>query len=58
MKNPFIILECQLDASKDEIDKQFKKLAMKYHPDRNTKLKEPEKKQREETFKELNCAYQ
>ena len=58
MKNPFIILECKLDANKEEIDKQFKKLAMKYHPDRNAHLKEKDKKQMEEKFKELNCAYQ
>ena len=58
MKNPFIILECELDANREEIDKQFKKLAMKYHPDRNSNLDEKQKKQMEERFKELNCAYQ
>ena len=41
------------DASEEEIKKTFKKGALKYHPDRN-----PDNKEAEEKFKELNEAYQ
>src|SRR5450830_1448750 len=37
----------------DEIKKAYRKLAMKYHPDRN-----PDDKQAEDRFKEINEAYQ
>jgi len=40
-------------AGPDEIRKEYRKLAMKYHPDRN-----PNDKQAEEKFKEINEAYQ
>ncbi|PSM51970.1 DnaK system heat shock co-chaperone [Campylobacter blaseri] len=47
------ILEVSRDASDDEIKKAFRKMALKYHPDRNQGDKEAEKK-----FKEVNEAYQ
>ncbi len=40
-------------ASADEIRKEYRKLAMKYHPDRN-----PNDKQAEDKFKDINEAYQ
>ena len=40
-------------STDDEIKKAFRKLAMKYHPDRN-----PGDKEAEEKFKELNEAYE
>lgn len=46
------ILEVNKDASDDEIKKSYRKLAMKYHPDRN-KEKEAETK-----FKEISEAYE
>ncbi|MDO4434310.1 MAG: molecular chaperone DnaJ [Alysiella sp.] len=39
-------------ASEDEIKKAYRKLAMKYHPDRN-----PDNKEAEEKFKEVQKAY-
>ena len=39
-------------ASDDEIKKAYRKLAMKYHPDRN-----PDNKEAEEKFKEIQNAY-
>ena len=48
----YIILEIEKWVSKEEIKKAYRKLAMKYHPDRNDWDKESEKK-----FKEINEAY-
>lgn len=46
------VLDLKKGASEDEIKKAFRKLAMKYHPDRN-----PDDKEAEEKFKEVNEAY-
>ena len=46
------ILEVTKTASEQEIKKSFRRLAMKYHPDRN-----PEDKSAEEHFKEVKEAY-
>ncbi len=47
------ILEVSRDASGAEIKKAYRKLALKYHPDRN-----PDDKEAEEKFKLINEAYQ
>jgi curved DNA-binding protein len=47
------ILGVERGSSTEEIKKVFRKLALKYHPDRN-----PGDKQAEERFKEINEAYQ
>lgn len=44
-------------ASDDEIKKSYRKLAMKYHPDRVASLSDKEKKEAEDKFKELQEAY-
>jgi DnaJ-class molecular chaperone len=49
----YIILEIDKTATKDEIKKSYRKLAMKYHPDRTKGDKESEEK-----FKKINEAYQ
>ncbi len=47
------ILEVSKTASQEEIKKAYRKLALKYHPDRN-----PGNKEAEEKFKLINEAYQ
>lgn len=51
------VLGVAKSASDDEIKKAYRKLAMKYHPDRVSTMPDAEKKQAEEKFKELQEAY-
>jgi curved DNA-binding protein len=52
-KDYYQILGVSRSASADEIRAAYRKLALKYHPDRN-----PGDKQAEDKFKEMNEAYQ
>ncbi len=52
-KDYYELLGLQKGASDDDIKKAFRKLAIKYHPDKNQGDKEAEEK-----FKEINEAYQ
>jgi len=52
-KDYYKILGVEKKASTDEIKKAYRKLAMKYHPDRN-----PDDKSAEEKFKEISEAHE
>ncbi len=52
-KDFYDVLGVNRDASDDDIKKAYRKLAMKYHPDRN-----PDSKDAEEKFKEAKEAYE
>ena len=47
------VLGVDKNADEQALKKAYRKLAMKYHPDRN-----PDNKEAEEKFKEVNEAYE
>lgn len=55
MENYYELLEVDVKASKEVIDKAFKVLAKRYHPDTQT---EDKKQWAEEMFKKINEAYE
>lgn len=56
-KDLYEILGLSRDASESDIKKAYKKLAVKYHPDRQGGKSDTEKKAAEEKFKEVSLAY-
>jgi DnaJ-class molecular chaperone len=53
------VLELTANASPEDIKKAYKKMALKYHPDRQEQsLSIEEKKQAEEKFKQISEAYE
>ncbi len=57
-KDYYDLLGVEKTASENDIKKAYRKLAMKYHPDKFSNASEKEKKEAEEKFKEVNEAYQ
>ena len=51
------VLGVDKNATDEELKKAYRKVAMKYHPDRQTDKSEAEKKEAEEKFKEAAEAY-
>ena len=56
-KNLYDILGVSKDATQDEIKKAYRKLSLKYHPDRHTGDTPEEQKKNEELFKDVAHAY-
>lgn len=56
MTDPYEILGIPRSASEEEIKKAYRRLSRKYHPDAN--INNPDKVRAEETFKEIQQAYQ
>lgn len=53
-KNYFEMLELSRNASEADIKRAYKKLALKWHPDKNPN----NQKEAEKRFKEINEAYE
>lgn len=54
--DPYAVLGVKEDASLKEIKRAFRRLAMRWHPDRNARLPEIERLQAELIFKQVNFA--
>ena len=58
MKDYYDILGVSRDASEDDIKRAYKKIMLKYHPDRMGNKSDKEKKEAEEIVKSANEAYE
>lgn len=57
-KDLYGILGIKKDATEDEIKKSYRKLALKYHPDKWADKPQQEQKKAEDKFKEITEAYE
>ena len=57
-KDPYKVLGIDKSATDDEVKKAYRRMAMKYHPDRVETMGEEIKKNAEKQFKEINEAYE
>jgi DnaJ-class molecular chaperone len=55
--NPYEILGCSNNENEEQITKKYKKLALKYHPDRNKSIDKSKQEEYENKFKEIANAY-
>ena len=58
MKDYFAILEVKRDASLEDIKKSYRKLASKYHPDKNLDLDHESREEYNRRFQEVQEAYE
>ena len=56
-KDPYKVLGITKDATDDEVKKAYRKMAMKYHPDRVAGMSEELQRNAAEQMKEINEAY-
>ena len=54
----YALLSLPINASDEEVKKAYKKLAIKYHPDKQNGCSDEEKKEAESKFKEIAEAYE
>ena len=52
------VLEIEPNASNEEVKKAYRRMAMKFHPDKLNTMGEEVKKSATEKFKKVNDAYQ
>ena len=57
IEDAYAVLEITPQATDEEIKKAYRKMAVKYHPDKVTHLGEEVRKQADEKFQKLNLAY-
>ena len=55
--DPYKILGCTNKENEEQITKKYKKLALKYHPDRNKSLNKEKQVEYENKFKEITRAF-
>ena len=58
INDPYTILGVTRNATQKEIQKKYKQLCLKYHPDKNVHRSDKERKKSEEKFKAVSEAYQ
>ena len=54
----YSVMELPDNSSEDEVKRQYKKLAIKYHPDKNSNKSKEERDICEKKFKEISEAYE